>query len=76
MALFKRGRLEVKGGKLVNAATGQPFDFEILLDSGRLFERIVGPFVKNLERLGIAVDASAPSTPRSTRTGWTTSTST
>ena len=29
--------------------------FEILLDSGGLFERIVGPFAKGLERLGIAV---------------------
>ena len=37
---------EIKGGKLVNAATGQPFEFEILLDSGGLFERIVGPFAK------------------------------
>ena len=30
------------GGKLVNTATGEPLAFEILLDSGGLFERIVG----------------------------------
>jgi microcin C transport system substrate-binding protein len=46
----------VQGGRLVNKATGQPFEFEILLDSGGLFERIVGPFAKSLERLGIKVD--------------------
>ncbi len=33
--------------------------FEILLDSGGLFERIVGPFAKTLERLGIKVDVRA-----------------
>ena len=54
--LFKQAGYEVRGGKLVNNATGQPFEFEILLDSGGLFERIVGPFAKSLERLGIKVD--------------------
>jgi len=55
VALFKQAGYEIKGGKLVNAATGEPFGFEILLDSGGLFERIAGPFAKGLERLGIAV---------------------
>ena len=55
VALLKEAGYEIKGGKLVNAATGEPFGFEILLDSGGLFERIVGPFAKGLERLGIAV---------------------
>jgi microcin C transport system substrate-binding protein len=41
----------VKGGKLVNPR-GEPFAFEILVDEPTL-ERIVLPFVKNLERLGI-----------------------
>ena len=52
-ALFKEAGYEVKGGKLVNTATGQPLAFEILLEQGGLFERVVGPFVKNLERLGV-----------------------
>jgi microcin C transport system substrate-binding protein len=43
---------QVEGGKLVNAQ-GQPFRFEILLN-GPSFERHTLPFVKNLERLGIA----------------------
>ena len=42
----------VKGGKLVNAR-GEPFGFEILIDEPT-WERIVLPFVKSLERLGIS----------------------
>jgi len=42
----------VKGGKLANAK-GEPLAFEILIDEPT-WERIVLPFVKNLERLGIA----------------------
>jgi microcin C transport system substrate-binding protein len=51
--LFKEAGYEVKGGKLVSTATGQPLAFEILLEQGGLFDRVVGPFVKNLERLGV-----------------------
>ncbi|MGH6945025.1 MAG: extracellular solute-binding protein, partial [Geminicoccaceae bacterium] len=43
---------EVQGGRLVNKETGRPLIFEILLVSPA-FERIVGPFVQNLKRLGI-----------------------
>ena len=51
----------VKQGKLVNE-DGEPFEFEFLIGSGAQ-ERVVAPFVKNLERLGIKatirlVDAS------------------
>jgi microcin C transport system substrate-binding protein len=42
----------VKNGKLVNAK-GEPFAFEVLIDEPN-WERIVLPFVKNLERLGVA----------------------
>jgi len=42
----------VKGGKLANAK-GEPLAFEILIDEPT-WERIVLPFVKNLERLGVA----------------------
>jgi microcin C transport system substrate-binding protein len=43
-----------KGRQLVNAKTGQPFEFEFLLDNPQ-FERIVLPVVENLKRLGITV---------------------
>ena len=59
VALFKQAGYEIKGGKLVNTATGQPLAFEIMIDQGGLFERIVGPFAKNLERLGVAVTVRA-----------------
>ena len=43
---------EVKDMTLVNAETGKPMRFEILLVS-QAFERIILPFVRNLTRLGI-----------------------
>jgi microcin C transport system substrate-binding protein len=44
----------VRDLKLVNAKTGQQMNFEVLL-ANALFERLVLPFKRNLERLGIAV---------------------
>lgn len=41
-----------KDRKLVNGQTGQPFEFEILLNQPN-WERITLPFTRNLERLGI-----------------------
>jgi microcin C transport system substrate-binding protein len=55
VALLKEAGWEVRGGKMVNTATGQPLAFELMLDQGGLFERIASPFVKNLERLGVEV---------------------
>ncbi len=52
LALLKEAGWSVKSGKLVNDKTGQPFTFEFLNDDARL-ERIVLPFLKNLERIGI-----------------------
>lgn len=53
MDLLKAAGWEVKDGKLTNAKTGQVFAFEILIDQP-IWERITLPFVRNLERLGIA----------------------
>jgi microcin C transport system substrate-binding protein len=53
--LLKEAGWQVKNEKLVNAETGEPFRFEILLVSPA-FERIALPFKRNLARLGI--DAS------------------
>jgi microcin C transport system substrate-binding protein len=62
LKLLKEAGWSVKNEKLVNDKTGQPFEFEILLVQPE-FERIVLPFVRNLERMGITarvrtVDAS------------------
>lgn len=50
--LLKEAGWVVKGQKLVNATTGEPLAFEILL-SDPTWERIALPFAKNLERLGV-----------------------
>ena len=50
--LLKEAGYEVKDGALVNAKTGEPLKVEFLLVSP-LFERIVQPYIRNLERLGI-----------------------
>jgi microcin C transport system substrate-binding protein len=52
LELLKEAGWVVRDLRLVNAETGEPFTFEILLDDAT-FERIALPFVKNLERLGI-----------------------
>lgn len=50
--LFKEAGWEIKDGKRVNSSTGEQLKFEILLIQPA-FERIVLPFKKNLERMGI-----------------------
>jgi microcin C transport system substrate-binding protein len=52
LELLKQAGWVVRDMRLVNAATGAPFEFEILL-SDPSFERITLPFTKNLEHLGI-----------------------
>jgi microcin C transport system substrate-binding protein len=52
LKLLKEAGWTFKGEKLVNDDTGQPFAFEVLLNNPQ-FERIVLPFAKNLERMGI-----------------------
>ncbi len=52
VALLKEAGWEVKNGVLTNVKTGQPMTVEFLLVSP-LFERIVQPYLRNLERLGI-----------------------
>lgn len=53
--LLNKAGWSFKNGKMVNEKTGEPLRFEILL-AQKAFERIVNPFVQNLQRLGI--DAS------------------
>ncbi len=52
LRMLREAGWEVRDGKLVEKRSGRPFEFEILLVSPA-FERIVLPFRKNLERLGI-----------------------
>jgi microcin C transport system substrate-binding protein len=52
LEMLREAGWEVQGGRLVDKDTSQPLAFEILLVQPA-FERIVGPFVQNLKRLGI-----------------------
>ena len=52
VTLLKEAGWEVKNGVLTNVKTGQAMTIEFLLVSP-LFERIVQPYLRNLERLGI-----------------------
>ncbi len=54
MALLNEAGYSIRGGKMVNDETGNPLAFEILLFQ-KSFERVVLPFTRNLERLGIDV---------------------
>ncbi|MBT3306217.1 MAG: ABC transporter substrate-binding protein [Alphaproteobacteria bacterium] len=52
--LLSEAGWRIKGNKRVNTKTGKALEFEVLLVSP-LFERIVLPFAKNLEKLGVSV---------------------
>ncbi len=54
LELLRKAGYEVRDGKMVNAETGRPLAFEILLFQ-QSFERVVLPFKNNLARLGIDV---------------------
>lgn len=62
IGLMKEAGYELRGNRMVNARTGEPFTFEILL-SAATFERWMVPFSQNLRKIGIeasirTVDAS------------------
>jgi microcin C transport system substrate-binding protein len=52
LKLLREAGWEVRDGVLTHKETGAPFEFEILLYNSS-FERVVLPFTRNLERLGI-----------------------
>ncbi len=54
IGLFKEAGYELKGNRMVNVATGQPFGFEIMLNSP-IIERVALPFAQNLKKIGVAV---------------------
>ena len=54
--LLEEAGWEIRGNKRVNVRTGRPMRFEILLFNPS-FERVVLPYIRNLERLGIEASA-------------------
>lgn len=62
IALMKEAGYDLKGNRMVEAKSGKPFSFEILLSSATL-ERVALPYAQNLKKIGIearirTVDAS------------------
>jgi microcin C transport system substrate-binding protein len=52
LALLREAGWEIRGGKLTNITTGQPFEVNFLLQSPAM-ERVVLPYVQSLKRIGI-----------------------
>lgn len=52
-SLLKEAGYEIREGRLVQAATGRPLAFEILASASQQ-ERLIGSYVSDLARLGIA----------------------
>lgn len=53
LALLQQAGYRVRGGTLVHERTGQPLRFEILLNHNPGMERVIQPWLRNMERLGI-----------------------
>ncbi|MEW7007302.1 extracellular solute-binding protein [Lentilitoribacter sp. EG35] len=52
--LFKEAGYETRKGKMVNAKTGEPFTFEIILN-GPIIEKVALPYAQSLKKIGIDV---------------------
>lgn len=55
LRLLKEAGWSIKDERLVNDKTGEPFEFEMLLNQPE-FERVVLPFAQNLDRIGIKMN--------------------
>ncbi len=56
LRLLKQAGYEVRNQIMVNAKTGEPLAFEMLLRAGGAFDRIVLPMKQTLERIGIKME--------------------
>ena len=52
IGLLKHAGFELKGNRMVNAKSGEPFAFEILLD-GNTLEKVAVPYAQNLKKICI-----------------------
>lgn len=50
--LLRKAGWEIRDGRRVNARTGEPLSIEFLIFSPT-FERVIGPYIRNLEAIGI-----------------------
>ncbi|WP_169567265.1 extracellular solute-binding protein [Sneathiella limimaris] len=64
-AILKKAGWDVKDGKLIDPKTGKPLEIEFLAyDPNSL--RILGPFIKNLEKLGVTATSRVVDTAQYT----------
>jgi microcin C transport system substrate-binding protein len=54
VSLFQEAGYTLRGNQMVNAETGEPFTFEIILN-GPIIEKVALPFTQNLKRIGVDV---------------------
>lgn len=52
-SLLKSAGYRIQNNKLINIETGEPFTFELVNQTSPSLKRVILPFKKNLERLGI-----------------------
>ena len=52
--MLKEAGWTVTDGKLTHAASGETLSIEFLINNSPSWERIIGPYIQNLERLGVA----------------------
>ena len=52
--MLKEAGWVVADGKLTYAASGETMSIEFLINNSPSWERIIGPYIQNLERLGVA----------------------
>lgn len=63
LKLLQEAGYELRGGRLVNAETGQPFTIE-LIDNSDSVERYVLPYRQSLEKIGITLTLRILDTPQ------------
>lgn len=64
LTLFKAAGWEIKNQKLTNIKTGKQFNLDIIINHNPGMERVIQPWLRNLEQLGISstyrsIDSSA-----------------
>ncbi|QBK32234.1 ABC transporter substrate-binding protein [Roseitalea porphyridii] len=55
VGLFREAGYELRDGRMVNAETGEPFEFELLLN-GPIIERVALPYAEDLRKIGVTMN--------------------
>ncbi|WP_349363692.1 MAG: extracellular solute-binding protein [Roseitalea porphyridii] len=55
VGLFREAGYELRDGRMVDAETGEPFEFELLLN-GPIIERVALPYAEDLRKIGVTMN--------------------